>query len=145
MDPAVPVAFLAVAEMVGVTAMFFPRRASLILDPDDARELQAIAHDLLAEHRAEVRPLLAHRLNTITGRGVPASSVEPTGIRGQLVLAFADATRLVVRERRPGDMAVLALRLMSGRVTLASYRFSDAGALLELRWRGGRVRALAIA
>ena len=130
---------------VGVAIAARPRRTELHLDPADVAELDAVGAVLLAEHRSNHEPLLANRLRTLAGRGVPASSVTPTGIRGQWVLHFADSTPLVVRERRPGDMAVLSLQLTRGRVNLASFRFVEAGAVVEVAWRSGRMRVLAVA
>lgn len=140
-----PLIGLLVATLLAVAFAARPRSRTLPIDPVDRAELDAVGAALLAEHHAATEPLLVRRLRTLTGRGVPVSRVEATGIHGQWRLGFADSTSLLVRERRPGDMALLGVRLLSGRVRLASYELVTGGALLEVAWRGGRLRVLAVA
>lgn len=138
------VGFLVVAALV-LAARWRPRRGGLPVDPRDRAELDAVGAALLAEHAALVQPRLAQRLRTLAGRRTPVSAVEPTGIRGQWVLRFADSTPLVVRERRTGDLALLGARLLTRRVNLASYEVAESGVVVALAWPGGRLRVLAVA
>ena len=56
-----------------VAYLLRPRAPALDLDPADERELRQLGLTVLAEHQSRRAGLIIARLQTVIGRGVPAS------------------------------------------------------------------------
>lgn len=115
-----------------------PRPPALDLDPDDERELVQLGQHLLAEYQSRRAGLIVARLQTVIGRGVPASSIQPTGNPGRWLLTFEDGSKFVVHELRSGDLLALGFRLTQQRVRAVSYDVVGDDIVVTIAW--GRKR-----
>ena len=139
------IAFAAVALLLLLARRPGTRRSpSLGLDPADVRELDVLGERLVGEHRARTRQLVAARLQLVLGRGVPVQAVEPTGVRGQGVLRFADSTSLLVAAHHPADLAVLSMHLLKHRVRLVGYVEREESTELDVSWGQGHLHLRAV-
>ncbi len=127
-----------------VAYLLRPRAPALDLDPADERELRQLGLTVLAEHQSRRAGLIIARLQTVIGRGVPASSVQPTGTPGQWVMTFADGSRVVVHELHSGDLLGLGFRLTRQRVRAVSYDVVGGDIVVTVAWGRKRLTLRAV-
>lgn len=126
-----------------LTVWAFRRRKSLRLRPEDAAELEALGRGVLAEHHRQVAMRLQRVLETLRRRRVPLSRVQPVpGVRGQGILVFQDGTSIVARSTRPGDLGLVAVAALQGRVLLTAAEDNGSEVEIVLGWGSGGARAL---
>ncbi len=114
------------------------------LDPHDAGELAAIARRVESEFAATSPNVLHARLNQLLARKVPIRAVRSAGAAGLAQMCFADGVVIVVRGRRQGDLAKLAVSALRFPIRLASVHDEAPGIVLDLDSNAGRTSVLAV-
>lgn len=106
--------------------------AGMDLLGSDVAELAQIARSVSAEYGVSSPAVISANLARLLGRRVPIRSLTSGGAAGMAYLHFSDATVLLVRGQRVGDLGLMAVRAMQHLVRLEGFSCTASGVVLNL-------------
>ncbi len=113
--------------------------AGMNLLGSDMDELAQIARTVSAEYGVSSPAVISANLTRLLNRRVPVTSLTAGGALGFANLNFADATVLLVRGGRTGELGMLAVRALQHQVRLESFACTTDRVVLTLASGGGRL------